>query len=252
MAKKLSKSTRDLLMKVSTATLCTALYKVGLRNQFIQDVHSFSPKGRNMVGQAYTLRYIPAREDLNPISVFQDKNHPQRVGVEECPKGHVMVIDSRKDPRAASAGGTLDVRAWSAHAAMGYSFAAPWSPRLSGQLVYASGDNDPADADWNRFNPLFGGRRGDFGTTGLSFTHFRENLIAFGPRLDLRNGPAAITLQLQESWLASDTDRWRVANLRDASGQSGDRIGTLAEARMTYWLSPDRLQLETGHGSAPG
>lgn len=151
-----------------------------------------------------------------------------------------------------SAGGTLDVRAWSAHAAMGYSFAAPWSPRLSGQLVYASGDNDPADADWNRFNPLFGGRRGDFGTTGLSFTHFRENLIAFGPRLDLRNGPAAITLQLQESWLASDTDRWRVANLRDASGQSGDRIGTLAEARMTYWLSPDRLQLETGHGSAPG
>ena len=151
-----------------------------------------------------------------------------------------------------SAGGTLDVRAWSAHAAMGYSFAAPWSPRLSGQLVYASGDNDPADADWNRFNQLFGGRRGDFGTTGLSFTHFRENLIAFGPRLDLRNGPAAITLQLQESWLASDTDRWRVANLRDASGQSGDRIGTLAEARMTYWLSPDRLQLETGHGSAPG
>jgi len=141
---------------------------------------------------------------------------------------------------------TLDVRAWSAHAALGYSFDAPWQPRVSGQLVYASGDNDPADADWNRFNPLFGGRRGDFGTTGMSFTHFRENLIAFGPRVDLRNGPAAITVQVQESWLASDTDRWRVANLRDATGQSGDRIGTLAEARMSYWLSPDRLQLETG------
>ena len=110
MAKKLSKTTRDLLMKVSTATLCTALYKVGLRNQFIQDVHPVSPKGRNMVGQAYTLRYIPAREDLNPISVFQDPKHPQRVGVEECPKGHVMVIDSRKDARAASAGSILVTR----------------------------------------------------------------------------------------------------------------------------------------------
>lgn len=145
-----------------------------------------------------------------------------------------------------SAGGTLDVRAWSAHAALGYSFDAPWNPRLSGQLVYASGDDNPADAKWNRFNPLFGQRRGDFGTTGLAFMHFRENLVAFGPRLDLREGPAAITLQLQESRLASSTDRWRVANLRDVSGQSGDRIGTLAEARMTYWLSPDRLQLETG------
>lgn len=144
------------------------------------------------------------------------------------------------------AGITRDVRAWSAHVAAGYTFDAQWSPRLSAQLVYASGDNDPADARWNRFNPLFGGRRGDFGTTGMSFTHFRENLIAFGPRLDLRNGPAAIVVQVQESRLASDTDRWRVANLRDTTGQSGSRIGTLAEVRGTYWLKPERLQLEAG------
>lgn len=105
-----SLETRDELKKVSTATLCTALFKVGLKNQFIQDVHPVAPKGRNMVGQAYTLRYIPAREDLNPLSVFQDPTHPQRVGVEQCPKGYVMVIDSRKDPRAASAGSILVTR----------------------------------------------------------------------------------------------------------------------------------------------
>ncbi|MFC4723959.1 alginate export family protein [Glycocaulis abyssi] len=143
-------------------------------------------------------------------------------------------------------GNTLDVRAWSAHAAAGYTFDAAWSPRLSAQLVYATGDDNPADARWNRFNPMFGGRRGDFGTTGLSFTHFRENLIAFGPRLDLREGPAAIVVQVQESRLASDTDRWRVAGLRDTVGQSGSRIGTLAEVRGTYWLKPDRLQIEAG------
>jgi regulator of RNase E activity RraA len=60
-----------------------------------------------MVGEAYTLRYIPAREDLNPITVFQDRTHPQRKAVEECPPGAVMVIDSRKDARAASAGAIL-------------------------------------------------------------------------------------------------------------------------------------------------
>jgi regulator of RNase E activity RraA len=103
----LSTETRQKLMTVSAATLCTALFKRGLRNQFIQDVRPLNPKLPNMVGEAFTLRYIPAREDLNPISVFQDRGHPQRVAVEQCPPGAVLVIDSRKDPRAASAGGIL-------------------------------------------------------------------------------------------------------------------------------------------------
>jgi regulator of RNase E activity RraA len=104
---KLSAQTRNKLKKISTATLSTALFKRGLRNQMIQDVHPLNPHALPMVGQAFTLRYIPAREDLNPITVFQDHKHPQRAAVEECPAGAVFVIDSRKDPRAASAGGIL-------------------------------------------------------------------------------------------------------------------------------------------------
>ena len=107
---KLKDSTRDKLKTVSVATLTTALFKRGLRNQFIQDVHPLNPGGGNMVGEAYTLRYIPAREDLNPINVFKDREHPQRKAVEECPAGAVMVIDSRKDARAASAGSILVTR----------------------------------------------------------------------------------------------------------------------------------------------
>ena len=103
----LKPETKARLMTVSTATLCTALFKRGLRNQFIQDVRPLDPNKANMVGEAFTLRYIPAREDLNPISVFQDRNHPQRVAVEQCPPGAVMVFDSRKDARAASAGSIL-------------------------------------------------------------------------------------------------------------------------------------------------
>jgi regulator of RNase E activity RraA len=97
-------------MKVSTATLCTALFKRGLRNQFIQDVRPLNAGLPNMVGEAFTLRYMPAREDLNPINVFLDRNHPQRQAVEQCPEGAVLVIDSRKDARAASAGGILVTR----------------------------------------------------------------------------------------------------------------------------------------------
>jgi regulator of RNase E activity RraA len=97
-------------MGVSTATLCTALFKRGLRNQFIQDVRPLNPNLPNMVGEAFTLRYIPAREDLNPITVFQNRAHPQRKAVEDCPPGAVFVIDSRKDPRAASAGSILVTR----------------------------------------------------------------------------------------------------------------------------------------------
>ena len=106
----LNPTTRALLMKVSTATLCTALFKRGLRNQFLQDVHPLRTGRANMVGEAFTLRYIPAREDLNPISVFQNPDHPQRKAVEDCPPGAVLVIDSRKDARAASAGSILASR----------------------------------------------------------------------------------------------------------------------------------------------
>ncbi|MDM8165858.1 ribonuclease activity regulator RraA [Roseovarius sp.] len=106
----LSDETRAKLKKVSTASIATALFKRGLRNQFIQGVTPVSPKDENMVGPAFTLRYIPAREDRNPITVFRNADHPQRVAVETCPEGHVLVMDARKDARAATAGSILVTR----------------------------------------------------------------------------------------------------------------------------------------------
>ncbi|MCI4666463.1 MAG: ribonuclease activity regulator RraA [Neomegalonema sp.] len=102
--------TREKLMGVSVATLATALYKRGLRSQVIQGVHPVAPKGRNMVGPAFTLRYMPAREDRNQLVEFRNPEHPQRVAIESCPEGHVLVMDSRKDARAASAGDILITR----------------------------------------------------------------------------------------------------------------------------------------------
>ena len=106
----LKPQSRDKLKTVSTATVATALFKRGFRTQMIQGVRPLAPMTESMVGQAFTLRYIPAREDLNKLDVFRDRSHPQRKAIEDCPPGHVMVMDSRKDPRAASAGGILITR----------------------------------------------------------------------------------------------------------------------------------------------
>lgn len=102
--------TIEKLRHVSVATLATALFKRGLRNQVIQNVRPVRPKGRNMVGPAFTLRYIPAREDRNQLVEFRNPKHPQRHAIETCPEGHVLVMDSRKDARAASAGDILVTR----------------------------------------------------------------------------------------------------------------------------------------------
>jgi regulator of RNase E activity RraA len=102
--------TRDKLLTVSTPTVATALFKRGHRIQAIQDVHPLSPGQPTLVGEAFTLRYIPAREDLNKLDVFRNHGHPQRKAVEDCPPGAVLVMDSRKDARAASAGAILVTR----------------------------------------------------------------------------------------------------------------------------------------------
>lgn len=106
----MNEETRNKLMGVSVATLATALFKRGLRIQVIQGVRPVAPKGRNMVGPAFTLRYMPAREDRNQLSEFRNPEHPQRKAIETCPPGAVLVMDSRKDARAASAGDILITR----------------------------------------------------------------------------------------------------------------------------------------------
>ena len=110
LAHSMNELTRKKLKRISTATIATALFKHGLRNQMIQGALPLRPHPESMVGPAFTLRYIPAREDLNGIDVFRNPAHPQRAAIEQCPPGHVLVIDCHKDARAASAGNILVTR----------------------------------------------------------------------------------------------------------------------------------------------
>ena len=100
----LSPLTVDNLKSTSTATLTTQLFKRGFRNAFIQGVRPLAPYGVNMVGPAFTLRYIPAREDLDSYGVVPDPNALQREAMDNVPEGYVLVMDCRRDAQAASAG----------------------------------------------------------------------------------------------------------------------------------------------------
>lgn len=107
----LSDKTRNLLKHVSTATLTTQLFRRGFRNVFMQGV---APLGKladgNMVGPAFTLRNIPAREDIDVLEIFLDPDNPQRKGIESVPHGHVLVQDCRGETTAASCGSILTTR----------------------------------------------------------------------------------------------------------------------------------------------
>jgi regulator of RNase E activity RraA len=103
--------TLEKLRHVSVATLCTQLFRRGLRNVFIQGIARLTePSGGNMVGPAFTVRNIPSREDLDVIAVFENPEHPQRKAIEAVPPGYVLVLDCRGETRAASGGQILTTR----------------------------------------------------------------------------------------------------------------------------------------------
>jgi regulator of RNase E activity RraA len=104
----MDRETLDLLKQASTATISTQLLARGLRNTFL---HGLKPlTNTRMAGPAFTLRYIPAREDIDTLDVYKDYDHPQRKAIESVPEGHVLVMDCRGQGRAASAGGILLTR----------------------------------------------------------------------------------------------------------------------------------------------
>ncbi|EPZ52908.1 ribonuclease activity regulator RraA [Alicyclobacillus acidoterrestris] len=106
---KLSAEAFDKLQKVSTASLTSELLKLGFRNTFMRGVHPVRSASR-LVGYAFTLRYIPARDDLDLEVEYDNWKNPQRVAVETIGPDEVLVIDARGDVSAASFGHILCTR----------------------------------------------------------------------------------------------------------------------------------------------
>jgi len=101
----LSNDLRDAFLRIGTSTLTGALNRRGFRNLFLQDVWPIRPGQPRMVGVAFTMRFIPSREDKDgPSAPAAGRSQIQVKAMEECPPGHVLMVDSRGDARAASAG----------------------------------------------------------------------------------------------------------------------------------------------------
>jgi len=134
--------------------------------------------------------------------------------------------------------------AWFLHAEAGYRWNAAWKPRLSVEYDFASGDRP--GGDYGRFDTLFGFRRGEFAPSGLYAAIGRANINAPGLRLEVEPGAGWDAFAgWRPMWLASDTDSFSTTGVRDAAGASGDFAGNQFEARIRYWIIPQRLRAET-------
>ena len=100
----LAKATRDKLMRVGTANIANALLKHGLRNTYLLGIAPLSLDQPQMVGPAFTLRFIPSREDVDSLANYSRSDNLHRRAIEECPPGHVLVIGTAGNVSASSAG----------------------------------------------------------------------------------------------------------------------------------------------------
>lgn len=100
----------EALRQSSTATLANILLGHGLSNTFLLGLSPLSRTQEKLIGPAYTLRFIPAREDIDSMANYGSSENLHRRAIEECPPGAVLVIDSGRCLRAASAGDVMAAR----------------------------------------------------------------------------------------------------------------------------------------------
>src|ERR1700727_3432523 len=83
----------DILRKVTTATVTTMLLKKGIRRCWMDGPKPLTPGGERLVGRAFTLRFVPVRED---VATPESWGHPvsTRAAVEEMPEGGIAVAEA--------------------------------------------------------------------------------------------------------------------------------------------------------------
>ena len=133
------------------------------------------------------------------------------------------------------------------HVGVGYSFRAPWRPRLIAQYDYASGTASPTGNYSQTFDTLFGARRFEYTPTSLFGPFFRSNISSPGVRVLLRPLAAVgVTLKFRAWYLAQSRDAWAGSGLQDPTGASGNVLGQDLEVRV-QWAPTSNLSFEAGY-----
>ena len=149
--------------------------------------------------------------------------------------------------RTAVGGADLNHLAGFVHAHIGYTFAMPWTPNVRLAFDYATGDRDPNDGENNRVELLQGVNRPDFGPTENYLALRRQNISS--PELRVRVQPDEHVwayAAYRPAWLASRSDAWVSAGVRDPSGNSGNFIGNQFEVRTRWDVLPGQMYFEAG------
>ena len=83
------------LASISVATITMQLLKRGIRNISMAGVRPLNTPAEPILGPAFTLRYVPLREDLSTPDKLGGDDYPPRLAIEQAPEGGVLVIDGR-------------------------------------------------------------------------------------------------------------------------------------------------------------
>ena len=194
-----------------------------------EDTERFQTPNRRYVGPGFRLfrQPKPGQFDIDMEGAF-------RVG-------------KRRATSSATDTQDLNVFATMLLARGGYTFDHPWRPRIALQYYWASGDEDPNDNRFGQFERLFGARRTDLNNTSIHGPLTPANLSAPGIRLSI--APSSrwnSRLHYSAASLASETDSFVIARLRDTAGASGRFLGHTLDTRFQYRIAPDNLVFEVG------
>lgn len=97
------------LTRVSVATVTMVLLKRGIKSVWLRDIAPLAPGQARIAGPAFTLRYVPAREDLATLDSMAGPTST-RAAIEAMPEGCLVVADARGSSEGAIIGDILAAR----------------------------------------------------------------------------------------------------------------------------------------------
>ena len=106
----LKKELAEKFKKISTATITMQLLKRGIKSIWMYGPKPLGQNQERIAGPAYTLRFIPGREDLNGPDILKRTDLAQRRAIEECPPGYILVVDALGREDGAAIGDILATR----------------------------------------------------------------------------------------------------------------------------------------------
>lgn len=204
-----------------------------------------------LAGAMVELGYYRLLEQDAPGRLTRDRNlHTFTARVLREPKPGRLDFElegawqtGRLSSGTAASAARLNVDAGMVHAGIGYML--PGAARLRASLAYDWVSGDRPGGSYNRFDTLFGYRRGEWGPSGIFAAIGRANVEAASLRLEAAPGKRFDAMVLYRAmWLASRTDAFSTTGVVDKTGASGRFAGHQIDSRVRYWLVPGLLRAE--------